>query len=175
MFSRQVRSILALPIAVTVGVPLVLALFYGLEDPIWVENGIPLWERIGFGLLFLAAGLWLTVSTIGLFSVVGEGTLAPWDPTRRLVVEGPYRYVRNPMISGVIFILIAEAILLGGWPLWVWMLLFAAVNMIYVPLSEEKGLDERFGKEYRAYRKNVPAWIPRTTPWEGKKKKNHRK
>lgn len=167
MLSRQLRSILALPVAVTMGVPLVLLVFYGMDNPIWMENGIPLWERLGFGLVFLAAGLALTISTINLFIIVGEGTLAPWDPTQTLVVSGPYRYVRNPMISGVVFILIAEAILLGGWPLWVWALLFFLSNLIYVPLFEEKELVERFGEEYRNYEQNVPAWIPRLRPWKG--------
>ncbi len=172
MFSRQMRSILTLPIAVTIGVPLVLSVFYGLDNPVWLENGIPLWERSGFGLIFLIIGLVLVVSTINLFVGFREGTLAPWDPTSKLVVEGPYGYVRNPMISGVIFILAAEAILLGGWPLWVWVILFGLANIIYIPLFEEKGLEQRFGKEYRTYRKNVPAWFPRLKPWKARKTKS---
>ena len=66
--------------------------------------------------------------TISLFARVGQGTLAPWDPTQRLVVLGPYRHVRNPMISGVLAILLGEAALLGSPPLLVWFGAFFAVN-----------------------------------------------
>jgi len=67
-----------------------------------------------FGCGLIALGLLLLIRTTSLFVPVGQGTLAPWDPTQRLVVQGVYRYVRNPMISGVLFILLGEAALVGS-------------------------------------------------------------
>jgi protein-S-isoprenylcysteine O-methyltransferase Ste14 len=98
---------------------------------------------------------------VRLFATVGESTLAPWDPTHRLVVLGPYRHVRNPMITGVISMLLGEAALLGSWPLLAWALGFFGVNAIYMPLVEEPGLVRRFGDDYVRYRQNVPRWLPR--------------
>src|SRR5215208_1937963 len=95
-----------------------------------------------------ALGLLLMYQTISLFANVGEGTLAPWDPPRNFVVRGVYRYVRNPMISGVLFILLGEATLLGSLPLLAWFLVFFAVNATYIPLLEERQLARRFGGEY---------------------------
>ena len=92
-----------------------------------------------FGIALLAVGGVLVVWTIALFVRVGRGTLAPWDPTSTLVVEGPYRHVRNPMISGVLFLLLGEAALLGSWPLLAWFAAVAAVNAVYLPLVEEPG------------------------------------
>ena len=57
-------------------------------------------------------GLLLFAASLRQFAVRGKGTLAPWDPPKHLVVEGPYRYVRNPMISGVLFVLLGEALVL---------------------------------------------------------------
>src|SRR4030042_153196 len=54
------------------------------------------------GLITVMAGLCLLIATIMLFMKIGKGTLAPWAPPKKLVVIGPYRYVRNPMISGVL-------------------------------------------------------------------------
>ena len=68
------------------------------------------------GVAFLAVGLTLFGSSLGRFATEGKGTLAPWDPRRELVLGGPYRYVRNPMISGVIFILFAQALSLRSRP-----------------------------------------------------------
>jgi protein-S-isoprenylcysteine O-methyltransferase Ste14 len=96
---------------------------------------------------------------------VGKGTLAPWDPTSRLVVRGPYRHVRNPMISGVLGILLGEAVLLGSVPLLVWFGLVLALNAVYMPLVEEPGLRSRFGEDYETYKANVPRWVPRLRPW----------
>jgi protein-S-isoprenylcysteine O-methyltransferase Ste14 len=115
---------------------------------------------------FAAGGLTLMFRTIRLFADKGSGTLAPWDPTRKLVVEGPYRYVRNPMISGVLFVLTAEALFLQSWPVAAWLALFFVLNNLYFSLSEEKGLEARFGDDYRLYKQNVPRWIPRTQPWD---------
>ena len=95
----------------------------------------------------------------------GEGTPAPWEPPRKLVVRGPYRHARNPMISSVLILIAAEALLFGSWPLLVWMGVFFLGNVVYFPLVEEKGLAERFGQAYREYKKNVPRWLPRRRGW----------
>jgi protein-S-isoprenylcysteine O-methyltransferase Ste14 len=83
------------------------------------------------------------------------------------VVRGVYRHVRNPMISGVLFVLLGEALLTASRPLFGWFLSFALINAIYIPLLEEPGLVHRFGDGYRIYKRHVPRWIPRLTPWDG--------
>ena len=111
-------------------------------------------------------GLAMIIWTISLFAKVGYGTLAPWNPPKRLVVRGPYRHVRNPMISGVLLLILAEALFFQSWLLAGWLVLFFLANAIYFPLVEEKGLENRFGEAYILYRKNVPRWIPRLLPWK---------
>lgn len=96
----------------------------------------------------------------------GEGTLAPWDPPRKLVVRGSYGYVRNPMFSGVLSILAGEAIFFGSLPVLKWCGFFAVLNAIYIPLVEEPMLVGRFGHDYLFYKKLVRRWIPRLTPWD---------
>ena len=117
------------------------------------------------GLAVGAVGLALMVWTVRIFITFGQGTPAPWDPPQKLVVRGPYRYVRNPMITGVLLFLMMEAFLLRSWPITVWLVVFLVANMIYFPLSEEKGLERRFGDAYRQYSAHVPRWIPRLRPW----------
>jgi protein-S-isoprenylcysteine O-methyltransferase Ste14 len=118
-----------------------------------------------FGALLIAAGFAMWAWTVRLFARIGRGTLAPWDPTRRLVVAGPYRYVRNPMISAVVAVLLGEAIFFGSAALAIWCGLFFAVNALGFLVYEEPGLEQRFGEPYREYKRNVPRWIPRRTPW----------
>jgi protein-S-isoprenylcysteine O-methyltransferase Ste14 len=69
------------------------------------------------------------------------------------------------MITGVLFLLTAEALLLGSWPLLAWMGVFFLGNAVYFPLVEEQGLEQRFGQAYREYKRNVPRWLPRRQPW----------
>lgn len=125
-------------------------------------GGISFWV----GLLLAGAGLALGAWTATLFMKFGDGTPAPWDPPKKLVVRGPYRYVRNPMISGVLLMLMAEAILLQSWPIAAWMAFFFLGNGVYFPLVEEKDLERRFGPAYGRYKAHVPRWIPRLRPWE---------
>jgi len=113
------------------------------------------------GALLIAIGLALVAWTVRLFVGVGQGTLAPWDPTSTLVVRGPYRYVRNPMITGVATILAGEALLFRSWGLVVEIAIFVVVNALYFRLVEEPGLRRRFGAEYEEYRARVPRWLPR--------------
>jgi protein-S-isoprenylcysteine O-methyltransferase Ste14 len=162
---RQLRSILALPFNVTITVPALLLWWKGSEPGFGAGGSAAIVGGI-VGAGFIALGLVLMVSTIRLFTRVGHGTLAPWDPTEHLVVEGPYRYVRNPMISGVGAVLLGESLLTGSLTLLGWFAIFMLVNAIYMPLSEEPGLIRRFGDEYREYARHVPRWIPRPTPWE---------
>jgi len=116
--------------------------------------------------MFFAAGGYLAVRTVTLFTSRGEGTPAPWDPPQKLVILGPYRYVRNPMITGVIVMLLGESILFNSWLIFLWTLVFICGNMLYLPLVEEKGLISRFGDPYRSYRDQVPRWVPRFEKWD---------
>jgi protein-S-isoprenylcysteine O-methyltransferase Ste14 len=163
MALRHTCSVLALPFMVAVVVPVWLARrnAVGLDWPAAVGG----WVAVSAGALSLAVGLVLFAASLARFVIDGKGTLAPWDPPRHLVVVGPYRYVRNPMISGVWFVLIGEALLLRSLAhLW-WAGLFAAINAVYIAWVEEPQLARRFGESYRTYCQNVPRLWPRRTAW----------
>ncbi len=162
---RHLRAVILLPGMATMVIPAVILRSSDAKAG-W---GLPsVLQALPFvlGAAILAVGLALFVSTVALFAGIGKGTLAPWNQTQRLVVRGPYRHVRNPMISGVIFVLLSEAALFGSFPILAWALLFSLVNAIYIPLSEEPGLESRFGNDYRLYKQHVPRWLPRIAPWE---------
>ena len=163
---RHVRAVGLLPGVVTVVVP---ALIVWTGDAVRVGWGLPaglaLLPTLA-GVALIALGLSLMIRTVALFATVGEGTLAPWDPSSRLVVRGPYRHVRNPMISGVLAVLLGEAAVLGSLPLLIWFAAVFAVNAVYMPLVEEPGLVRRFGADYETYRAHVRRWVPSLRPWD---------
>jgi len=165
---RHLRAIFLLPFMVTVVIPAGLLYLTGV-DTLDLRQSVPA-TRLGLSILggaFVCLGLVLMAATIRLFVSVGKGTLAPWNPTQRLVVQGVYRHVRNPMISGVFCILLGEAVLAEALPRLIWFIVFVVGNVIYIPLAEEPGLVKRFGDEYLAYKQNVPRWIPRLRAWNG--------
>ncbi len=150
---------------VLIVIPIVIIV---LAEGLHIGWGLPCQLAVAPVLLAVALmgiGLSLIGWTIGLFAAVGHGTLAPWDPTQRLVVRSVYRHVRNPMISSVLLTLLGEAALLGSLSVLVWAGIFFLANALYIPLIEERGLESRFGEDYRAYRENVPRWIPRLRAW----------
>jgi protein-S-isoprenylcysteine O-methyltransferase Ste14 len=167
---KHLRAILLLPFLVAAVIPGVILWLTG-------PDTLGLWQsaqatRVGLPVLggaLLRLGLVLVVATIRLFVTVGKGTLAPWDPTQRLVVRGLYRHVRNPMISGVFLVLLGEAVLAASLPILGWFAVFVVVNVLYIPLAEEPGLVKRFGEEYLTFKQNIPRWIPRLTPWDAPK------
>ena len=162
-FARHLLSIALLPFTVAVLVPLWLARNNNISPAIGTTLSQTFLQVVG--VLLLVVGLILFSASLRKFATDGEGTLAPWDPPRRLVVRGPYRYVRNPMISGVVSVLFGEALVLLSRPHFVWALIFLGVNFIYIPLLEEPGLKLRFGDSYVEYYRHVPRLIPRLRPW----------
>ncbi len=161
---RTARAVLALPVTMTVLVPLAIVYGSGLDVPSWMSDQMSMTATV-IGTLLVAAGLFLLTRTVMLFHQMGKGTLAPFDPPVRLVVRGPYRYVRNPMITGVIAILLGEAFVMNSVGLLIWAAVFVTVNAMYFPLVEERGLLKRFGRDYAEYSEHVPRWIPRLRPW----------
>jgi protein-S-isoprenylcysteine O-methyltransferase Ste14 len=163
---KHILSIILLPTVVTVVVPVTILYRTGKVNVGWsLPTPLNLFSSLcGIGLIVL--GLALVARTIALFAAVGRGTLAPWAPPERLVVRGIYRHVRNPMISGVLCVLCGETLLIDSLPLLEWFSTFFLINLIYIPLLEEPGLEERFGQAYRVYKQNVPRWVPRLKPWD---------
>ena len=163
---RHLLSILLLPFVMVVIVPRWLLRAWSASDTRWVDGTIAAaFAHIAGALVFLS-GFALFAWCVSLFARVGEGTLAPWDPTRRLVAVGPYRYMRNPMITGVVTMLLGETLFLGSRVVGIWAATFIAINQIYFVISEEPGLERRFGASYIEYKSAVPRWIPRATPWK---------
>lgn len=158
-FFAHLRDVLILPFTVTVIIPY---LIYD-ASPSFIPDIISL--KI-IGLLILLSGLSLLIYTIFLFRTLGKGTLAPWSPTQKLVVAGPYRYCRNPMISGVFFILIGETLLLHSTNILMWAGTFFIINTIYFIFKEEPDLQKRFGEDYLRYKSSVPRWIPKFKPYD---------
>jgi protein-S-isoprenylcysteine O-methyltransferase Ste14 len=154
---------MVLPFSVSVVIPVWLARRSGVSPA--AGSSLPELGVQAIGLGLLAAGAMLFAASLRRFITEGRGTLAPWDPPRRLVVRGPYRYVRNPMISGVVLVLFGEALLLRSRPHLLWALTFFGINALYIPLLEEPLLERRFGTEYREYCRNVPRLRPRLRPW----------
>jgi protein-S-isoprenylcysteine O-methyltransferase Ste14 len=161
---RTARAVLALPVTMTVLIPLVILYGSGMEVPAWMSDQASMAATV-IGTLLIGAGLFLVTRTVLLFHQIGKGSLAPFDPPTRLVVFGPYRYVRNPMITGVIAILLGEALAVNSVGLLIFAAVFITVNAIYFPLVEERGLLKRFGRDYAEYSQHVPRWIPRLRPW----------
>ena len=159
-FLRHTLAILLLPTVVTIPVPRWIVRTFAAVDSRWPPIAVS-WIPRTLGAILMIAGVGLVAWCISLFARIGKGTLAPWDPTSNLVAAGPYRYTRNPMITGVCTILAGEALALGSWRLGLWALTVIVLNHVYFLVSEEPGLERRFGESYAEYKRRVPRWIPR--------------
>lgn len=121
--------------------------------------------RIG-GWMLIVAGLALLVHAYARFVVEGIGTPAPIAPPERLVVGGAYRYVRNPIYVALVLIIVGQELVLGRLVLLVYAVAVAATAAGFVRWYEEPTLSRRYGAAYDAYRRAVPAWIPRLRPYD---------
>ena len=117
------------------------------------------------GGLMVGAGLAVLLEAFARFVVEGIGTPAPVAPTERLVIGGAYRYVRNPMYLAVAALIVGQALMLGHSVLLLYAAAFGVAVAAFVHGYEEPVLSRRFGAQYEAYRRAVPAWWPRRTRW----------
>jgi protein-S-isoprenylcysteine O-methyltransferase Ste14 len=124
------------------------------------------------GGLLIAVGIVIAYSCVSLFTDHGDGTPSPFDPPKNLVIRGIYCHVRNPMIGGVMCVLLGESLLSGSLLVFLWFLFFVVANLLYIPLIEEPQLLSRFGEPYRLYMHNVSRWLPRKNPWKRSNEEN---
>ena len=121
------------------------------------------------GIVVAVAGWALALWCILTFALIGRGTPAPFDPPRKLVIQGPYRYVRNPMYLGAALTLCGVALFYRSRALLAYMAVFLIATHIFVVWYEEPTLTRLFGADYEAYRTRVGRWLarvpgPRTRP-----------
>jgi protein-S-isoprenylcysteine O-methyltransferase Ste14 len=164
---RHLISVLLFPVTATLVVPALIVIPAGVRAP--HLGAAPTVGLITVGGLLIAAGLGLLIWTVVLFDRVGEGTLGlgnvMGEPVH-LVVRGPYRHVRNPMITGVLCILLGEAAVTASGSLLLWFAIFLTFQATAIRFWEEPHLTDRHGSEYVDYRRNVPRWIPRISAWD---------
>ncbi len=120
--------------------------------------------RAGGVLLFLVAG-GINLTTAYFLAIVGQGTPLPVACTRRLVIAGPYRYLRNPMATTSLLQGAAVGFYLGSPFVLLYVLSGAIFWQILVRPWEERDLERRFGPAYRHYRAAVRCWVPRWRPY----------
>jgi protein-S-isoprenylcysteine O-methyltransferase Ste14 len=119
------------------------------------------WQMIG--MLLGACGAALALTCILTFVSVGRGTPAPFDPPRRLVVRGPYRFVRNPMYIGATLALTGAALFYKSIPLVGYAGAFLVATHIFVVRYEEPTLRRIFDGDYDTYCRRVGRWWPTAT------------
>lgn len=155
MFLRALLAFLVLPGVAAFVVPAILASL----DP---------WKQSVFfpGALVMSVGFVLLLWCVRDLFVSGKGTLAPWDPPRKLVVVGLYRHMRNPMYVGVLTLVLGWSVLLTSPILAAYAAALAIGFHIRIVRNEEPWLASRFGSEWSQYSAEVRRWFPRLRPWK---------
>jgi len=117
------------------------------------------WPQI-LGAVICAVGAVIALACVSVFAFIGKGTPAPFDPPRRLVIRGPYRFVRNPMYIGAALALAGAAFFFQSAALLAFVVGFLLMTHLFVLLYEEPTLRRTFGPEYDAYCHRVHRWFP---------------
>jgi protein-S-isoprenylcysteine O-methyltransferase Ste14 len=117
------------------------------------------------GLAPILLGVVIYIFCSGCFLLVGKGSPILFTPTKKLVVKGLYRFVRNPLYIAGVLVLVGEAILFQSIGIFIYCLAVLGF-MIVIVFMEETLLSEKYGDRYEKYCKSVPRWIPRLTPYQ---------
>lgn len=121
-------------------------------------------KMIGVVIFFLGGTLGITSGM--MMAIIGKGTPLPTDCAPKLVIRGPYCYVRNPMAIAGLSQAIAVGIFWGSPSIIAYGLVGGPIWHFFVRPAEEADLEERFGDSYRDYQSNVKCWCPRLSGWE---------
>ena len=121
---------------------------------------------VAAGWILFALGSMLGLWSAWTMASIGRGTPLPLDPPHRLVVAGPYAFVRNPMAIAGLMQGLAIAIGAGSWALVGYVLLGAAAWQVVIRPQEERELHERFGTAYQSYSSSLRCWLPRPAPYQ---------
>lgn len=127
----------------------------------WLHVEIGGWRWLGWGIA-LAALILYTLTAIRL-CVQGNGPFAEFDPPTELVTTGPYRFVRNPISSCVLLLILGEAIGFSSTGLLMMLVVSTAIAQAQAVALEEPLLLKRFGDQYAQYKQRVPRWIPKVS------------
>ncbi|UJR06896.1 hypothetical protein I4U23_011186 [Adineta vaga] len=166
----QVFVSLSLPIEATIGIPRAIYIGTILNSATPEQSYLfpTQYRHIAQlpSVLLFSIGLYLFCTTNYQFLSKGKGTLSPMMPPTQFVVEGPYKFVRNPMIGSILMIMVAEALWFNSKGLAYFTGSFFVCNTFYFMFDEEPKLVERFGEPYKEYCKYVNRWMFRFTPYE---------
>jgi protein-S-isoprenylcysteine O-methyltransferase Ste14 len=122
-----------------------------------------------FGAMLIVIGAIILLESFARFALHGFGTPSPTFPTRRLIVGGFYRFVRNPMYVALMSTVLGQGLLFWNMGVLAYAGAVWVACHIFVMTYEEPKLRETFGWEYESYCFNVPRWLPRPGPWKNKK------
>lgn len=156
MILRSLISFIALPGIIAIVVPGLVASF----DPWRKECWIP-------GIYIICFGFFILLWCVRDFYKSGKGTLAPWDPPKKMVVVGLYRFMRNPMYVGVLLSVLGWGFYFQSMIIVLYAVILAVGFHVRVVRNEEPWLKSQFGIEWEKYQKEVNRWLPRLTPWHG--------
>jgi protein-S-isoprenylcysteine O-methyltransferase Ste14 len=123
------------------------------------------------GTIFVVIGIVFYLWCVHHFTFFGKGTPAFYEPPKKLVVQGLYGYVRNPMYVGILFLLIGETLLYGSPILVFYTIALAVILTLSILWYEEPRLRKQFGQEYEEYSKRVNRWLPKSTMNKARKTK----
>jgi protein-S-isoprenylcysteine O-methyltransferase Ste14 len=149
LFLRALFAFLALPAVVGGLVPWLLYSGETGRAGSWLGWPVP------------AFGLFVVLWCVRDFYVTGRGTLAPWDPPKKLVIVGLYRVVRNPMYVGVLLWIAGLAIVSGSGAIAVYAAILAAGFHLRVVIFEEPTLARLFPEDWPQYKSRVNRWLPK--------------
>jgi protein-S-isoprenylcysteine O-methyltransferase Ste14 len=155
---QLVKAFIVAPLNIMVIIPDII---------LWISSNGSIFQKPISAMIAIAGSACIIIGIYIIFRSVSDltnhgkdGTPVPWDPPENLIVKGIYKTVRNPMVSGISFVLLGEVIFFSSSSLLFLLTIWVLGNLIYTPLVEEPELEKRFGDSYLQYKRNVPRWVP---------------
>lgn len=121
---------------------------------------LPAWTRVA-GVVSGTLGALIVSACAVVFVARGRGTPAIFDPPRKFVATGPYKFVRNPMYIGGFLLLTGFGLYQQSLAILLYSVVIFLLFHLYVVFIEEPGLESRFGESYFAYKQSVNRWLPK--------------